>query len=92
MTSGILFFEFDWPATFEDPERGCTVVWGGPRTLIYMFHDRLFSQPLHSPLFDPDHPYDFPLSTIHPGEGPLPYPATPLGQDSPMYEQPPPNV
>ncbi|XP_016178282.1 sulfated surface glycoprotein 185-like [Arachis ipaensis] len=82
MDTGVLFYEIDPPYIHEDPVRGeyyiyCAV----PRIHNYVVRGRPFQYPIRTAYFNPDAPYDFPLSWLHPG-GP--------GISHPEEQMPPP--
>ncbi|MED6109062.1 hypothetical protein PIB30_030147 [Stylosanthes scabra] len=74
--TGVLFFEYPIVQMYGAPDLRATFIWGEPRIRIYGFYDRQFTFPLLSPYFDPDAPYDIPLSSLHPWMPPPP-PAPP---------------
>ena len=59
-----------------------------PRTRFYFFQSRPFTHPLNSPLFDPDHPYEFPLSSIPLNEETYLQPPFPIGQETSVMSSP----
>ncbi|QHO07386.1 uncharacterized protein DS421_14g463210 [Arachis hypogaea] len=56
-----------------------------PRIRRYALPNQAFQHPLSSPYFDPDAPYDFPLSWLHPDAPGHPFPD---GPEHPILVQP----
>ncbi|XP_020963521.1 phosphatase and actin regulator 4B-like, partial [Arachis ipaensis] len=88
MDTGVLFYEIDPPYIHEDPVRGeyyiyCAV----PRIRNYVVPGRPFQYPIRTAYFNPDSPYDFPLSWLHPGGPGIPHPEE---QMPPPPDHPPP--
>nr|XP_029149667.1 protein EARLY FLOWERING 5-like [Arachis hypogaea] len=88
MDTGVLFYEIDPPYINEDPVRGeyyiyCAV----PRIRNYVVRGIPFQYPIRTAYFNPDAPYDFPLSWLHPGGPGIPHPEE---QMPPPPDHPPP--
>ncbi|QHO28890.1 uncharacterized protein DS421_7g220580 [Arachis hypogaea] len=88
MDTGVLFYEINPPYIHEDPVRGeyyiyCVV----PRIRNYIVRGRPFQYPIRTAYFNPDAPYDFPLSWLHLGGPGIPHPEE---QMPPPPDYPPP--
>ncbi|XP_016206545.1 leucine-rich repeat extensin-like protein 6 [Arachis ipaensis] len=88
MDTGVLFYKIDPPYIHEDPVRGeyyiyCAV----PHIRNYVVRGRSFQYPIRTAYFNPDAPYDFPLSWLHPGGPGIPHPEE---QMPPPPDYPPP--
>ncbi|KAL4357021.1 hypothetical protein AHAS_Ahas09G0145000 [Arachis hypogaea] len=67
MEMGVIFYELQQPCVYGDLVlHSFYVVAAEPRVCKYVVRDHPFQHPPASPLFDPDAPYDFPLSGLHP--------------------------
>nr|XP_025678364.1 leucine-rich repeat extensin-like protein 3 [Arachis hypogaea] len=81
--------EIDLPYIHKNPVRGeyyiyCAV----PRIRNYVVHGRPFQYPIRTAYFNPDAPYDFPLSWLHPGGPGIPHPKEQM-PPPPDYRPPP---
>ena len=82
----MIFYEFEDPYVYEDPVHHSYFIMGlEPRIRRYALPNRAFQHPLSSPHFDPDAPYDFPLSWLHPDAPGHPFPDDP---EHPIPAQP----
>ncbi|QHO12401.1 uncharacterized protein DS421_15g506620 [Arachis hypogaea] len=67
METGVIFYEVKDLYIYEDPVyHGYYILSVEPCMRFYALQNRPFQHPLYSPLFDPDDPYDFSLSWLHP--------------------------
>ena len=75
MDSGVIFYEVEDLYIYEVPVYyGYYILSAELHMRRYALQNRPFQHPLYSPLFDPDDPYDFPLSWLHPDAPGHPFP------------------
>ncbi|QHO20151.1 uncharacterized protein DS421_11g335370 [Arachis hypogaea] len=86
METGMIFHEFEDPYIYEDPVYyGYYILSAEPPMRRYVLQNCPFQHPLSSLHFDPDAPYDFSLSWLHPDAPVHPFPDDP---EHPIPAQP----
>ncbi|MED6152581.1 hypothetical protein PIB30_093415 [Stylosanthes scabra] len=85
MGTGVIFYEALTEDTYQTLDLFDSIFKGKMRLRVYPVREP-FRYPVHSKMFDPDLPYNHPLSTLCPGDGirhssppPEPYPMPPFG-------------
>ncbi|KAL4357507.1 hypothetical protein AHAS_Ahas09G0193600 [Arachis hypogaea] len=79
METGVIFYELDYPYIYEDSmNRNFYVVVAEPRVRIYVLHNHSFQHPINTSHFNPDAPYGFSLSWLHPDAAHHPFPNGPI--------------
>ncbi|MED6182229.1 hypothetical protein PIB30_026621 [Stylosanthes scabra] len=85
MGTGVIFYEALTEDAYQTLDLFDSIFKGKMRLRVYPVREP-FRYPVHSKMFDPDLPYNHPLSTLCPGDGirhpsppPEPYPMPPFG-------------
>ncbi|KAL4328528.1 hypothetical protein AHAS_Ahas13G0209100 [Arachis hypogaea] len=97
METGVLFYELEHPYIYEDSMFHSYYILAAESCIqLYVLRDHPFQHPLDNPYFDPDAPYEFLLSWLHPDTPDHPfsngleysYPAQPVNQAAPEPTEP----